>query len=191
MNQPQPTDIDQLEIQATLAGDRDAFGRLVLKYQNRLFHSLQIVLGCETEALDIAQDTFVQAFRKLDSFRGQSLFYTWLFRIGRNLAISRLRTKRHHASLNTRDGSILDLPGEPSPPGQQIETDESVQQIHQALARLSEEHRSIIVLRELEGFDYEAIADILEVPVGTVRSRLHRARSQLKMELEALGAAPN
>lgn len=190
MNQQQPTHDDQTLIQATLAGDREAFGGLVLRYQDRLFNSLILVLGCEADAQDVTQDAFVQAFRRLDSFRGQSSFYTWLFRVGRNLAISRLRSRRKTASLSGHDGSNLDLPGTEPGPDAPLEVAESIQQLQAALARLSEEHRSIVVLRELEGMDYDAIATALDIPVGTVRSRLHRARSQLKMELEAIGVSP-
>jgi RNA polymerase sigma-70 factor (ECF subfamily) len=178
-------------IQQTLNGDRESFGELVLRYQDRLFASLVPVLGCEAEALDVAQDTFVQAFRRLDSFRGQSAFYTWLFRIGRNLAISRIRARKPVVSMQTKDGSTMDIANDDASPSHAMESLESVQQLRCALDRLSEEHRTILVLREMDGLDYDAIAQAIDVPVGTVRSRLHRARLQLKHELEFLGAAPD
>ncbi|MEZ6093548.1 MAG: sigma-70 family RNA polymerase sigma factor [Pirellulaceae bacterium] len=182
---------DSFLIQATLDGKHEAFGHLVERYQDRLYGSLIHVLGCEAEALDIAQDAFVQAFRRLDSFRGQSAFYTWLFRIGRNLAISRLRRRKPTASLHNHDGEAIDIADQSTAPAGGIESEETIGQLHIALQRLSEEHRTIIVLRELNEMDYDAIADVLEIPVGTVRSRLHRARQQLKQELEAIGATPN
>jgi RNA polymerase sigma-70 factor (ECF subfamily) len=190
MKDPNSKNDESSLIQAALDGDRNAFGNLVTKYQDRLFNSLIHVLGCENEAMDVVQDAFLQAFRRLDSFRAQSAFYTWLFRIARNLAISRIRSRRHATSIHNIDGFEIDIQGRENQPGQPMEARESVAQLQIAMSKLSEEHRTIIVLRELEGLDYDEIAIALEIPVGTVRSRLHRARSQLKNELVALGAVP-
>lgn len=192
MHEPTPTHSDMRLIEATLAGDREAFGELVRSYQERLYNSLIHLLGNEHEAQDITQDAFVQAYRRLSTFRGQSGFYTWLFRIARNLAISKLRSRRQTSSLHQADGSIREIESPDGAPQQPLENHETISQVRRALARLDEDQRTILVLREFDGLDYEAIADILEIPVGTVRSRLHRARHQLKDELIALGiTSPN
>jgi RNA polymerase sigma-70 factor (ECF subfamily) len=140
------------------------------------------------EAEDVAQEAFVQAFLKLSSFKGQSHFYTWLFRIARNQAVSRFRRTRKTSSIDGSESPVALLANEASP-DQRMLQNEAVSQVQLALSRLSEEHRAILVLRELEDMDYDAIAEALELPVGTVRSRLHRARMQLKSELEALESA--
>ena len=178
------TDDAQL-IDQTLSGDSASFGELVLRYQNRLYNTMAHFVGCREEAEDVVQDAFVQAFVKLETFQGTSAFYTWLYRIAFNVAISRQRRKRPASSIEqTRDRTG----GEPVDPGeqpeQQLQRQEKVEQVHEALGNLSDEHRSILVLRELEGCAYESISEILDLPLGTVRSRLHRARLQLKVELQ-------
>lgn len=184
--------IDDAElIRRSLAGETGAFGGLVARYQTRLYHSLLQVLGSEEEAQDIAQDAMIQAFRRLDSFRGNSGFYTWLFRIGRNLAISRLRQRRPVQSLHQASGTPLPIAVNEAGPEEELRSREAVEQLRGALAELPEEQRTILVLREFDGLDYDAIAEVLEIPVGTVRSRLHRARHQLKEVLESRGAGPD
>jgi RNA polymerase sigma-70 factor, ECF subfamily len=187
MSEPLHDDTEARLIRAATAGDAESFGRLVLLYQDRLVNSLFHLVGNQAEAEDIAQEAFVLAFLKLSSFRGQSQFYTWLFRIARNLSVSRFRRARKTASLDAVDagGSMLLLSDEAAP-DQRLLDGETVARVQVALARLSEEHRAILILREMDELDYDAIAAALELPVGTVRSRLHRARLQLKAELEAL-----
>jgi RNA polymerase sigma-70 factor, ECF subfamily len=169
-------------ISATLAGDTAAFGRLVGLYQDRLYNSLARVVGEDAE--DIVQDAFVQAFLKLDTFRGSSAFYTWLYRIAYNLAISRARRDHKTASL---DGLKANLGSEPADtqttPEARLECKEQVEMVHAALAELTPEYRTILVLREIDGCRYAEIAEILDLPVGTVRSRLFRARLQLRDQL--------
>lgn len=171
-------------VAATLAGDSAAFGRLVGRYQDRLYNSLVRVVGSADDAADIAQDAFVQAYVKLDTFRGASAFYTWLYRIAFNLAMSHTRRERKTASLDqlkTAAGSepLADLPT----PETNLEQAEQIEMVHAALAQLSTEFRTILVLREIDGCRYEEIAEILEMPVGTVRSRLFRARLALRDQL--------
>jgi RNA polymerase sigma-70 factor (ECF subfamily) len=175
---------DQL-IDEALAGQSASFGTLVTRYQDRLYNTLVHVLGSAEDARDIAQDAFVQAFVKLDTFQRSSAFYTWLYRIAFNLAISHQRRKRpcqsidHHRELTGDEPVSSDhLPEQP------LELEERARQVRAALDGLAEEFRTVIVLRELEDLDYQQIAAILDVPVGTVRSRLHRARQQLKEQLK-------
>jgi len=171
-------------IEQTLSGQADAFGELVRKYQDRLFNTLLHVLGNREDARDITQDAFVQAFVKLESFRGQSAFYTWLYRIAFNLAVSSRRGRRPTHSVDAvREQSGFE-PVDPDPgPEDHYDRKQHCQQVREAIDRLDDEHRRVIVLREIEGCTYEDMAEILDVPIGTVRSRLHRARVQLKEEL--------
>jgi RNA polymerase sigma-70 factor (ECF subfamily) len=168
-------------IAATLAGDSAAFGRLVREYQDRLYNSLLRVLGSAEDAADIVQDAFVQAYVKLDSFRGGSAFYTWLYRIAFNLAMSRRRREHREASLDQMKSlhGAEPMDGEPNA-DEGVLQQERAELVHAALAELSIEHRQIIVLREIDGCRYDEIAEILELPVGTVRSRLFRARCEMR-----------
>jgi RNA polymerase sigma-70 factor, ECF subfamily len=168
-------------IDETLAGDRNAFGELVMRHQDRLFTALVHVTGSRSEAEDVAQDAFVQAFLKLSTFQRTSAFYTWLYRIAFNLAVSRRRRRRPEMSVEeARDLGGDEPASEQMDVSEKVERDEGIEQIRAAIQLLSEEHRAILVLRELEGCCYETIAEMLDLRVGTVRSRLHRARSQLR-----------
>jgi RNA polymerase sigma-70 factor (ECF subfamily) len=168
----------------TLAGEPAAFGQLVLRYQDRLYNSLVRVLGSAEDARDAVQDAFVQAFVKLETFRGSSAFYTWLYRIAFNQAMSHARRQRPTRSL---DDERTDRGHEPvdsqPPPDARLDASERAAQVHRALAALSAEYREVIVLREIDGCKYEQIAEILELPIGTVRSRLFRARLELRDRL--------
>lgn len=175
---------DQALIDLALAGHSEAFGQLVTKYQDRLYNTMVRVVGSTDEARDAVQDAFVQAFVKLDSFRGNSAFYTWLYRIAFNQAISRKRRQRPTVSLEqVREQTGSEPVDRVATPEDQLEQREREAQVQTALAALSDEHRKILVLREMEGCCYETISEILDMPLGTVRSRLHRARMQLKEQL--------
>ena len=171
-------------IEAARNGDTAAFGQLVERYQDRLYNALVRVVGSAEDARDVAQEAFVRALAKLDSFRGTAAFYTWLYRIGFNLAISRRRQQRPVQSID----AARELAGvEPVDPGAgpaaPLAQHELARQVHAALGELNDQHRQIVVLREIEGCDYETISNILDIPVGTVRSRLFRARIQLREHL--------
>jgi RNA polymerase sigma-70 factor (ECF subfamily) len=164
-----------------LAGDTAAFGRLVQTYQDRLYNSLLRVLGSADDAADIAQDAFVQAYVKLDSFRGGSAFYTWLYRIAFNLAMSQRRRQHYAASLDQMKSLIGSEPMDGQPTADAgVLAQERADLVHAALTELSMEHRQILVLREIDGCRYDEIAEILDLPVGTVRSRLFRARLEMR-----------
>lgn len=172
-------------IDDTLAGDRAAFGQLVHKYQGRLFNTLLHVVGSREEAEDVCQEAFVQAFVKLETFGGRSAFYTWLYRIAFNLSVSRRRRKRAEVSIDQHRERTGDEPLDPGEgPTDQVLRDEQVRQVRGAINALNDEYRAILVLREMEGCCYDTIAEILELPLGTVRSRLHRARLQLRDQLQ-------
>lgn len=172
-------------IDEALAGQSAAFGELVLRYQDRLYNTVCHVVGCREEAHDVVQDAFVQAFLKLDSFHHDAAFYTWLYRIAFNLAVTRKRRSKPTTSIdqihNTSGESLAATDCDPTA---RLEQQERIAQVHTALAALSEEFRTVLVLREMDGCPYETIAEMLNLPVGTVRSRLHRARLQLRDELK-------
>lgn len=175
---------DATLITDALRGNTDAFGQLVCRYQDRLYNATVHLVGSCDEAYDVVQDAFVQAFVKLPTFEGASAFYTWLYRIAFNLAISRRRRKRPTLSVEHTRETTGEEPLEASSPEDALQRDERVQQVQQGLAALSEEHRAILIMREMEGFSYETIAELLDVPIGTVRSRLNRARMQLREQLK-------
>jgi len=172
-------------IEETLAGNSAAFGQLVQRYQDRLYNTLVHVIGSPEDALDVVQDAFVQAFVKLESFRGRSAFYTWLYRIAFNVAATQRRRRRPVLSVDHAREEGGDEPVDPDQgPLDHLEQEERCRQVREALKVLSDEHREVLVLREIDGCCYETIAEILDLPVGTVRSRLHRARLQLRDELK-------
>lgn len=176
---------DAALIDETLAGQTQAFGQLVTKYQDRLYNAMAHVLGSVDDAQDVAQEAFVQAFIKLDTFKRTSAFYTWLYRIAFNRAISLRRRQRPTTSIEqSREVSGEEPTGKENSPVERMEQQDRVAQVQTALGTLSEEHRSVLVLREMEGFHYEEISEILDLPVGTVRSRLHRARMQMRGQLK-------
>lgn len=175
-------------IHETLAGQRAAFGQLVRKYQGRLFNTLLHVVGSREEAEDVCQEAFVQAFVKLESFGGRSAFYTWLYRIAFNVSISRRRRRRRtEVSMDQHQERTGQEPQEfRDGPTDQLMREEQIRQVRAAINGLNEEYRAILVLREIEGCCYETISEILDLPLGTVRSRLHRARLQLRDQLQGI-----
>ncbi|MGL6226894.1 MAG: sigma-70 family RNA polymerase sigma factor [Thermoguttaceae bacterium] len=173
-------------IQRSLAGDKAAYEQLVLKYQNRLLHAVFPVARNTEDALDVVQEAFVQAYVRLDSFRQNSQFYTWLYRIAFNIALGQRRKQRPHYSLQHPGLEMSEEPVDEDSrsPLEQLGMQEMSEILWDAIGDLEEEYQSVIVLREMEGHSYEEIALILELPIGTVRSRLHRARNLLRIVLQ-------
>ncbi len=168
------------------SGNREAFGELVRRYQDRLFNSVMQILRCRDDAEDVVQDAFVQAYINLNSFQGKSTFYTWIYRIAMNLAFSCGRKRRSLMSVERARDEIGNEPLDPqNGPSERMEREEQATQLQQALASLSEEHRTVLILRGVEGFDYETIAEVLNLNPGTVRSRIHRARTTLRERLNS------
>lgn len=182
-------------------GDRAAYGQLVLAYQDRLYNAVLRLIGDREEARELTQEAFTRGLMKLDSFRGDASPYTWLFRIAVNLAISRLRKVQRHRvfslSWSGRNGnghhgaedqasSLVDRLAQtshPAPPSA-LEKREECEQVLAALGRLDAEYRAVLVMRDIEGFDYQQMADVLGLPLGTLKSRLFRARLALRDELK-------
>lgn len=177
-------------IDQALQGDRAAFTRLVELNQERLFASMLQVTGSPDEAEEVVQEAFIRAFMKLDTFQRNSQFFTWLYRIAFNSALTRKRRKRARVSLDQwRESNGMEVSDTADAVDEPMLRRERVAMVRDALQTLSEDHRSILVLREMQEHSYEDIAEILEISIGTVRSRLSRARNQLKLALEAVQRA--
>lgn len=172
-------------VAAALRGESEAFASLVRGYQDRLLHAMYHLCGSTEEAEDVVQETFVQAYLKLDTFEGNSRFYTWVYRIAVNFALSRRRRRRPQHSLDlARETGGVEPICEGESPEHPLVRREAVEAVRAGIALLSEDHRAIIVLRDLHDLSYEEIAESLEINLGTVRSRLSRARCQLKELLQ-------
>jgi RNA polymerase sigma-70 factor, ECF subfamily len=173
-------------IDEALHGHSEAFGQLVLKYQDRLFNTVFHVIGHAEDARDVVQEALVQAFLKLDTFRSDSAFYTWLYRIAFNVAVTHRRRQRPTTSMDSAGEMGMEPSDAQNDPAENLQRKERCGQVRLAIARLAEEYRAVVVLREIDGCCYEAISEVLDLPVGTVRSRLHRARLQLREHLHAI-----
>ncbi len=182
---------DEELIDKTLAGDSSAFGVLARKYQDRVYNLALPIVGNVDDAMDVTQETFLQALSHLDSFRRSSRFYTWLYRIAYNCAVGSLRRRRRTVSVDY----VIDEYGETfesnvEAPDARASLSDDAKLLKVALDKLPLEYRTPLILREIEGANYEQIAETLNIPVGTVRSRLHRARASLREALERAGAQP-
>ena len=189
-------------LQRAQSGDRGAYGQIVLLYQDRLYNAMLRLVGDREEARELAQEAFTRGLASLASYRGDAAPYTWLFRIAVNLAISQLRKVQRQRVfsldplLNPSHGggrdndqatALLDRmardKGETPP--QKLERRERDQAVLAALGKLDAEYRAVLVMRDIEGFDYQQMADVLGLPLGTLKSRLFRARLALRDELRA------
>ncbi len=180
---------EQELIAESLSGSHEAYSELVNRFSGRLFSAMLHVIGSHDDAEEVVQETFVQAYVKLDTFQGNSQFFTWLYRIAFNNSLSRRRRRRPDVSLESnRESTGIDPEDRLEQPEEPLLRQERVAIVHQGLQMLSEEHRSILVLREMEDMAYEDIAEVLSINIGTVRSRLSRARAALKTILEELEA---
>ncbi|MDB5390382.1 MAG: rpoE 1 [Planctomycetaceae bacterium] len=184
------TQTDTELIAECLQGRTEAFGTLVSRYQDRLLGTLVTMLGSVEDARDVAQEAFVQAYQKLESFRGQSQFYSWLFRIALNSSVDHHRRQRRptlsiDAAREQTGAEPADLHPEISPTFG-VERTERQALVQLALSKLSPDYRQVLVLKEMEDLKYDEIAELVKIPVGTVRSRIHRGRAELKAILEEL-----
>ncbi len=182
-------DDDQRLIAESLQGKTVAFGELVRKYQDRLYNSIYRLVGNAEDAYDVVQDAFLNAYQSLGAFKGGSQFFTWLYRIAVNTAITLKRRRKvvlrlHAPGPDGEPGMDPIDPSESNRPSYAAEMAEEEKRVHDALSLLTEEHRAVLVMKDLDGMKYEEIAEVLDVPVGTVRSRIHRARTELRQFLE-------
>ncbi|HYR71729.1 MAG TPA: sigma-70 family RNA polymerase sigma factor [Candidatus Acidoferrum sp.] len=165
------------------AGDAPAFEELVMTYQHRVFGVALRMLGNRAEAEDVAQEAFVRAHRALGAFRGDAKLSTWLYAITSRLCLNRLASGERRMARQG-EHALLRLSDAGPRPDAALERRELETALGRAIAELPEDRRIVVVLRDIEGLSYEEIAQVLELELGTVRSRLHRARSELKEKLE-------
>jgi RNA polymerase sigma-70 factor (ECF subfamily) len=185
-------DSDQQLVERVQAGDKTAFDLLVRKYQHRVLKLVSRFVSDAAEAEDVAQEAFLKAYRALASFRGDSAFYTWLYRIAINTAKNALVSNRRRPvdfDLDLQDPEQYDRHArlkEGDTPEGVLLTEEIRSVVERAMEQLPEDLRTAIVLREIEGLSYEEIAEAMDCPVGTVRSRIFRAREAIDRKLKPL-----
>lgn len=188
---------DQLLVERVQSGDKQAFDVLVSKYQRRLMRLVSRLVHDPAEAEDVVQETFIKAYRALRHFRGDSAFYTWLYRIGINTAKNYLVTQARRTPTSTDtdaeqaeafDGgdNLRDI----NTPESMLASKQIAETVNAAMDLLPLELRTAIVLREIEGLSYEEISDIMSCPIGTVRSRIFRAREVIAEKLKPLLDSP-
>ena len=186
-------EVDQQLVVRAQHGDQQAFGLLVSKYQRKLARLLSRLIRDPAEGEDVAQETFIKAYRALGSFRGDSAFYTWLYRIGINTAKNYLVSQGRRAPTRTdfdseeaetfEDGDLLrDI----NTPERMLLSKQIGETVNSAMEDLPEDLRTAIMLREIEGMSYEDIAKMMDCPIGTVRSRIFRAREAVAEKLRPL-----
>ncbi|MFA5704227.1 MAG: RNA polymerase sigma factor RpoE [Advenella sp.] len=184
-------DVDAELVARVQKGDKRAFDLLVLKYQRKIMRLLSRMLNNQAEVEDIAQETFIKAYRALPQFRGESAFYTWLYRIAINTARNWLSSNQRKMlvsdTFETKEGetfsqsdNLIDI----DTPESRMVSSEIAHTVNKAIEDLPEDLRTAIVLREIEGLSYEEIAQTMECPIGTVRSRIFRAREAIATRLK-------
>jgi RNA polymerase sigma-70 factor, ECF subfamily len=169
--------VEDLELaRRSQAGDTEAFGELVTKYRAKIFTMICSIVGNESDAWDLAQEGFLKAWRSIHRFQGRSSFYTWLYSIAINVTIDSLRQRCRRSEVELDDAISSFLPG----PGVNYERAKIREQVYAALAQLTLEHRVVIALKEIEDLHYHEIAEILNVSIGTVMSRLFYGRKKVQ-----------
>jgi RNA polymerase sigma-70 factor (ECF subfamily) len=186
-------EVDQQLVVRAQHGDQKAFGLLVSKYQRKLARLLSRLIRDPAEVEDVAQETFIKAYRALGNFRGDSAFYTWLYRIGINTAKNYLVSQGRRAPTRTEfdseeaegfeEGELL---RDNNTPERMLLSKQIGETVNSAMEALPEELRTAITLREIEGMSYEDIAKMMDCPIGTVRSRIFRAREAVAEKLRPL-----
>lgn len=183
---------DQQLVERVQSGDKNAFNLLVLKYQNKVASLIARYVRNQADVADVAQEAFIKAYRALPNFRGDSAFYTWLYRIAVNTAKNHLVSQGRRAPANDIDAEEAeyydgsDALKEFASPERLLLSDEIQQVVFDALEVLPEELRVAISLRELDGMSYDEISNVMDCPVGTVRSRIFRAREAIDKQLQPL-----
>ncbi|TDJ31924.1 MAG: RNA polymerase sigma factor RpoE [Gammaproteobacteria bacterium] len=184
--------IDQLLVERVQRGDKDAFDILVRKYQNKIVSLIGRYIHDHAETLDVSQETFIKAYRAIGKFRGDSAFYTWLYRIAINTAKNHLVAQGRRPPLSDIDPQDAEqFEGynrlkHSDTPERELERAETQERIYATIQALPDELREAITLREIEGLSYEEIAEAMDCPIGTVRSRIFRARETIENEIRPL-----
>ena len=171
-------------------GDENAYIELVNRYKDKLINFIFNYLGDLESSEDVVQETMIKLYQKKHYYKEIAKFSTWLYTIAKNLANTELRKRRHRKttllSQFSKDDKTYELPSNDPEPGQEIQTDIVNKIIRDAVDQLSEKFKIVIVLRDIQGLSYEDISEIINVPIGTVKSRINRARLQLQVELKHL-----
>jgi len=184
--------VDQLLVERVQKGDKKAFDLLISKYQHRIVSLVNRYVSDHAEALDVSQEAFIKAYRAIDRFRGDSAFYTWLYRIAINTAKNWLVAKKRRPPASDIDATDAEQYTtdsrlkEHGTPENELMREEIRSTVYQTIADLPEDLRTAIVLREMEGMSYEEIAITMDCPIGTVRSRIFRAREAIDEKLKPL-----
>jgi len=185
------TDEKQL-IKDAMNGDGDAFGQLVTKYEKKIYSFALGMLSNPDDAFDVSQETFLKAYRSLKFFKGESSFYTWLYTICRNCCYDFIKQQSRQRKKNVSlyeyesdpDGTVIEIPDNANDPEKLFEQKQVRTIIYDAIMSLPDNHREIILLRDIQGLSYEEIAVAMYINEGTVKSRLSRARSKLQLILK-------
>jgi len=185
-------DADAQLVERVQKGDKRAFDLLVLKYQHKIYALVSRLVNDHAEVQDVTQESFIKAYRALPNFRGDSAFYTWLYRIAVNTAKNYLVSRNRRppgsdidvddAAQYSAESGLRDIDS----PEQQLQGEQMIKIVDRAIAALPEDLRTALSLREFDGLSYEEIAEVMQCPVGTVRSRIFRAREAIDKELEPL-----
>ena len=184
--------VDQLLVERVQKGDKRAFDLLILKYQHRIVSLVSRYVSDSSEAQDVAQEAFIKAYRAIGRFRGESAFYTWLYRIAINTAKNWIVAKNRRPPAGDIDAADAEQYGmserlqETSTPENEMMREEIERTVFDTIATLPEDLRTAIMLREMDGMSYEEIATTMECPIGTVRSRIFRAREAIDEKLKPL-----
>jgi RNA polymerase sigma-70 factor (ECF subfamily) len=186
-------DVDAELVSRVQAGDKQAFDLLVIKYQRKIMRLLSRMIRNPSEIEDVAQEAFIKAYRALPQFRGESAFYTWLYRIAINTARNWLAANKHAPStpsgFENEEGETFsesDVLTDGSNPESEMASRQIAETVNKAINDLPEELRNAIVMREIDGMTYEDIAESMNCPIGTVRSRIFRAREAIALRLRPL-----
>lgn len=182
-------------VKKSIKGDSEAFGELVSKYENFIYNTVYHAIGNRDDAFDVSQEVFIKSFRALKNFRGDSKFSTWLYKIAVNASKDYIRDRAKHNTISLSDWTDYDGGDEStismkppeiieedveSKPEEAFERLERRDLVRKAIADLSEDHKNVVVLRDIEGYSYEDISEMLNIELGTVKSRLNRARTAIK-----------
>ena len=196
-----PEEEDQIIklVNKSIKGDNDAFGELIRRYENFVYNIVYHAIGNRDDAFDVSQEVFIKAFRALKNFRGDCKFSTWMYKIAVNASKDYIREKSKRNTVSLSDWTDDDSGDEATVsikppeivedsidarPEDAYERNERRELVREAIASLSEDHKSIIILRDIEGYSYEDIAEMLNLEIGTVKSRLNRARNGIREYLK-------
>lgn len=186
------SDLEKLLVKKSQSGDVESFELLISSYDKRAYNIAYRVMGNEEDAKDMAQEALLRVYRSIKDFRGQSSFSTWLYRIVTNVCLDELRRRKNEkyvsmdSTIQTDSGELhMELCSDKETPESAFERVEQREAIKNAIRELNDEYRSVIVLRDIQGFSYEEISNILDCSLGTVKSRINRARTMLRDKLKS------